>query len=196
MRGGAGGGGDALALEIGKGLDLVAHPQLRGGELDRVGEEHLALTARREVGDDRARREHVEAAADHGLEQLQSGLEQLEFGLEPVLVEGAEMVGEPHLAIDGQRVQVADADLGLGLRDGRRADGRDAGQGAGALQECSAVDDHGFPPLRLDQVIAVRAAAPAAAYSCMTRSRTWARSSPNSGLSCSALGARIGETAP
>ena len=40
-----------------------------------------------------------------------------------------------------------------------RADGRDAGQGAAALQECSAVDDHGFPPLPLDQVI-VRCALP------------------------------------
>ena len=90
--------------------------------------------------------EHVEAAADHGLEELEAGLELLELRLEAVLVEGAEMIGEPHLAVDGQRVQVADADLGLGLRDGGRAEGRDAGDGAGALQKCPAVDGHGFPP--------------------------------------------------
>ena len=56
------------------------------------------------------------------------------------------MVGEPHLAVDGQRVQIADADLGLGLRDGGRANGCDAGDGAGALQKCPAIDGHGFPP--------------------------------------------------
>ena len=66
-----------LPLRSAKRLDalILAHPELRGRELDVVDEEHLALAARREVGDDGAGREHVEAAADHGLEQLEAGRE-------------------------------------------------------------------------------------------------------------------------
>ena len=45
MRRGSRRGRDALAAQIGKLLDplIFAHPKLRGGELDRVGEKHLAL---------------------------------------------------------------------------------------------------------------------------------------------------------
>jgi hypothetical protein len=100
MRCGPGGCGMAFALEIGDRLDVVAHPQLGRGEFDGIVQEHLPSPACREIGDHGSGRGHVKAASDHGLEQLEAGLEQL-LWLQPVLVKGATMVGEPHLAIDG-----------------------------------------------------------------------------------------------
>ena len=113
VRGGAGRGRDLLALQVGERLDrVVAHPELRGRVLDVVEQEDLALAARREVGEHRAGRQHVEAAADHGLEELEAGRELAQLEIEALLGPGARLLAEPDLAVDRRRVQVADAQLG------------------------------------------------------------------------------------
>jgi hypothetical protein len=102
MRGGADRGRDLLALEVVEARDplIGVDPELRGAELDAVGEEHLALAARRKVRDDRTRREHVDTAADQRLKQLEAGRELDPFHLEPLLLEAAGVVGQPELAVD------------------------------------------------------------------------------------------------
>ena len=119
MRGGAGRRRDLLALEVGDRLDrIVADPELRGRVLDVVEQEDAALAARREVGDDGAGREDVEAAADHRLEQLEAGRELDQLEVEAALRPRARLLAEPDLAVDRGRVQVADAQLGARLREG------------------------------------------------------------------------------
>ena len=133
MRGGAGRGCDPLAFQILERLDALigAHPELRGRHFDVVDQEHLALSARRKVRQHRAGRQHVEAAADQRLENLEAGVELAQFEIEALLVEDAAVHAGPDLAVDGDRMQIADADFGLGLRDGgrgsRKAAERDAG---------------------------------------------------------------------
>jgi hypothetical protein len=138
VRGGAGGGGDLLALQVGDRLDrVVAHPELRGRVLDVVEQEHLALAARREVGDDGAGRQHVEAAADHRLEQLEAGGELDQLEVEAALGPRARLLAEPDLAVDRRRVQVADAQLGARLRHGGGGEAAERGR-AGGLEKGSA----------------------------------------------------------
>ena len=116
VRGGAGRRRDLLALQVGDRLDrVVADPELRGRVLDVVEQEDAALAARREVGDDGAGREDVEAAADHRLEQLEAGRELDQLHVEAALGPRARLLAEPDLAVDGGRVQVADAQLGARL---------------------------------------------------------------------------------
>ncbi len=136
-----------LALEVGEAVDALvpAHPQLRGRELDVVHEEHLPLPAGGEVRDDGAGDQHLDAAADHRLEQLEAGGELHEIELDVVLPERAPVDAEPDLAVHGERMQVADLHLRAGLGDGRRAEHADAradAHGRRRLQELSAVHFH------------------------------------------------------
>ena len=146
MRGRAGRRRDLLALEVADRLDgIVADPELCGGVLDVVEQEDAALAARREVGDDGAGRKDVEAAADHGLEELEAGRELDQLQIEPAFAPRARLLAEPDLAIDGRRVQVADPQLGARLREGVGGEAGEhcrAGDGAGA-KNGSAAKGHG-----------------------------------------------------
>ena len=117
MCGGAGRCRDPLTLEIGERFDaLVAmHPELRGRDFDIIDQEHLALAARREIRQHGAGREHVQAAADQCLEDFEAGVELAQLKLDAVLVEEALVYSRPDLAVDGNRVKVADTDFGLCL---------------------------------------------------------------------------------
>jgi len=128
------------------------HPQLRGREFDVVDEEHLALAARREIRDHRARHQHLDAAADHRLEELEARGELHEVELDVVLREIAAVDSGPDLAVDRQRVQVADLHLRAALRDGRHtehADARAEAHRGACLQELPAIHSifflHGAP---------------------------------------------------
>jgi hypothetical protein len=96
----------SAVFQVGEGLDalVLADPQVRRREFDVVGEEHLALAACGEIGDHRAGREHVDAAADHRLEQFESRRELDEIGLDAVRGKRAAIHAEPDLSVDGQRV--------------------------------------------------------------------------------------------
>ena len=105
------------ALQVGEVLDplVLPHPELRGGELDVVDQEDLALTAGREIRHDGAGGQHVEAAADHRLEQLEAGGELDRLELDALASRSAVVDAGPDLAVHRRRVQVAQLDLGLGL---------------------------------------------------------------------------------
>src|SRR6516164_11658046 len=114
---------DPLALEVGERLDALVgmHPELRGRDLDIVDQKHLALAARGEIRKHGAGGEHIKAAADQRLEKLEAGVELAQLELESLAVERAPVHAGPDLTIDGERVQIADADLRPGLRErGRR----------------------------------------------------------------------------
>ena len=148
MGGGAGRRGDALALQILERLDALvgAHPELRGRHLDVVDQEHLALSARRKIRQHRTRRQHVEAAADQGLEDFEAGIELAQFQIEALLLEGAAVHAGPDLPVDGDGMQIADANLGLGLRDGGRGGCKSAECDAGGRgQKLSSI--HGISSL-------------------------------------------------
>ena len=182
MRGRSGRRRDLLALQVGDGLDrVVAHPELRRRVLDVVDEEDLALPARREVGDDGAGREHVEAAADHGLEKLEAGRELGQLELEAALGPRTRLLADPDLAVDGGRVQVADAQLRLGLREDRAGEAGERGGGGGGAgpEEGSAAKGH---VISCGVVVVYRSGAGAdclacASYSSLTSARMRARSS-------------------
>ena len=133
MGGGAGRGGDALALQIRERLDALigAHPELGGRHFDVVDQEYLALSARREIRQHGTGRQHVEAAADQGLEDLKAGVELAQFQIEALLFERAAVHPGPDLPVDGDRMQIADANFGLGLGDGRRGGRKSAERDAG-----------------------------------------------------------------
>jgi hypothetical protein len=152
VRGSPGRRRDLLALQVGDRLDrIVAHPELRGRVLDVVQQEDAALAARREVGDDGAGRQDVEAAADHRLEQLEAGRELDQLHVQPALGPGARLLAEPDLAVDRGRVEVADAQLGARLREGVGGEtGERCGAGGGAgLKNGSATKGHGGLLLRV-----------------------------------------------
>src|ERR1700730_5851122 len=109
MRWGCRGGRDALAAQIGKLLDslVFAHPKLRGGELDRVGEKHLTLPTRRKVRDHRAGGQHVYEFPVDRRKQLDAVLEFRELRVETVLCPCPDVIGQPYLFVDRQGMKIA-----------------------------------------------------------------------------------------
>ena len=96
-----------------------------------------------------AGRQHVEAASDQGLEYLKAGIELTQFEVEPLFVKKPAVHPGPDLAVDRDRMQIADADLGLGLRDGGRGSRKSAERDArGGGQKLSSI--HGVPSVLLD----------------------------------------------
>ena len=189
MCGGAGRRRDPLALQVLERLDALvgAHPELRGSDLDVVDQEHLALSARREVREYGTGRQHVEATADQGLEDFKPGIELAQFEIEALLLEGAAVHAGPDLSVNRDRVQIADANFGLGLRDGRAPEQTAELRGR-RLWSGIVVDPwHLLHTVFCDysENEAGRICACCARYSLMTSSLMWLRSSPNSGRSCS-----------
>ena len=190
MRGGAGRGGDPLALQVRERLDALvgAHPELRGRDFDVVDQEYLALSARREVRQHRAGRQHVEAAADHGLEDLEAGVELAQFEIEALLVEACR--GPCRSRSGRRRRPCADSrrePWSWPARWPAREAANAAERGAGRRgQKLSSI--HGVSSVLLcdySENEAGRSCACCARYSLITSSRMWLRSSPNSGRSCS-----------
>ena len=122
MRGGAGRGRDPLALQVLEGFDALigADPELGGRHLDVVDQEDLALSARRKIRKHGPGGQHVEAAADQGLKDLEPGVELAQFQLESLLVEDAAVHSGPDLTVDRHRMQIAHANFRLCLCDGWR----------------------------------------------------------------------------
>ena len=97
-----------------------------GRDLDVVDQKDLALPARREVGEHGAGGEHVKAATDQSLEDFEAGVELAKLQIEALFVKTATVHACPDLAVDGNRMQIADTNLGFGLRNR----GRGGGEGA------------------------------------------------------------------
>ena len=77
VRGGAGRGCDSLSLEIGERFDAWSERTQSWAVATSMSliKKYLALSARRKVREHGAGREHVEAAADHRLEEFEAGVE-------------------------------------------------------------------------------------------------------------------------
>ena len=135
--------------------------------------------------------EHVDAAADHRLEELEPGRELHEIELDARASRSATVDAEPDLAVDRERVQVADLHLRARLRDRRRAERRGTPTDAAACRILRLIF---IVVLLWSGRFSLRADCCAcAAYSLITRSRICERSSLNSRVSCSDSVARIRE---
>ena len=189
MRGGAGRGGDPLALQVLERLDALvgAHPELRGRDLDVVDQKHLALSARGEIREHGAGREHVEAAADQGLEDFEAGVELAQFQIEALLCRTCR---GPCRSRSGRRPRpYADSRRGPwswpARSPARGRQSRRAAMPAVVVRNCR----RSMVYLLLlffdySENEAGRICACCARYSLITSSRMWLRSSPNSGRSC------------
>ena len=142
----AGRGRNALTLQVREALDalVLADPELGGRELDIVDEEHLALAACGKVGKHGASREHVEAAADHGLEKLEPGVELTQLEVESLLCEALPLHPDPDLTVDRKRVEIADPHLPGALAKARKR--RAVSRCARCQSEGLSAVDHDCPP--------------------------------------------------
>ena len=86
-------------------------PDLPSCVFEIVDQEDFALSARREVRQNAARRQHVQAAPDQCLEQLHPGCKFMRLDLKARAFPTLEMIGQPHMRINAQNVQVADFDV-------------------------------------------------------------------------------------
>ena len=142
-------------------------PELGGAELLVVDQERLALAAGREIGDHRPRGHQIEAAARECLVGLETRDELDRLDREALLLERAQLIRGPQMAVGREAVQVADAQRRRAGGDGGKTG---HGERPAVAAPCSRVRRLQHVHRPMDHPASRSARRAWTAYSCITSS--------------------------